>query len=1163
MRSFLKHIKAIDLKVSPTAKSRHKSPVYFILTPLSVAIAGLTLFAGRADASIAINKSFTPISVSVNQPSVLTIDLFNANLTPANNVTFSDNLPAGLLVAPSPNITSTCGGTITANSGTGVITLTNGTIAQSVGGVTGQCQISVSVIATSPDTYVNQIPASAASSSQGTNPLAANATLTVAPAAPVTGNKVFSPANLHGNGSPTTMTITLNNPNPFLLTNATLTDPLPAGLQVASTPTASTTCAGGTVTAVAGSTSVGLSGGSIPISGSCTVTVRIEASSPNNSQDADVTNVIPVSNLITDEGVTNATTIQGAVRVQTGARVAKAFGPATIIPGGNSVLTLTLSNFNSTPISAADITDLMPAGITVTSLVSNTCGGTPTFTATQVQLTGGTIPAAPSGTGAGTCQIQVNVTSAAAGVYNNTIPAGTFGSVNYPGTNANLTVNLVSVSKSFSPNNVVQGGQTALTITLVNAATSAASITSFTDLLTTMGAGFTVAASPAATTTCGGTVTATPGSTSITKNDGVIPASGSCTIVVPVAVAINSLINSRTNTIAVNGLQTSAGNNTAPATANLTVQRAVALAKAFSPSTVLAGGVSRLTITISRPAAGPLLTGINVTDPLPTGHTVNTTPNMTNTCGGTVSAAAGTSSISLAGGNLNTTSCLISVDIRVPGTTGSATNTIPSNSIVTDQGATYNQAATATLTRINSYLTLNKAFSPTSISLGGSSIVSVLIANNNPNSVNLTNVALTDVFPEGMTIASIPSPSFTGSGCSGGTITATPGSGQLLISGASISAGSICTLSARVTSSFTGNLTNEIQIATATSTQSVTNTNRPSATLTLLGLGDIQVVGKDDGVTSLTPGATTIYAIVVRNNGPDNIAGINVTDVAPAGMTITSWSCNATAGSACSEVSGTGNINTTISLANQGVANFSVNATIAANATGPITNTAQVTLPPVVTDPDPNNNSAQDTNTIASASNSNILLVKRITAINGDRTQNPNDSTPLNAFVDDTTSSRAADDNNSNWLPNYLRGAINAGTVKPGDEIEYTIYFLNPGNANANSVRLCDRIRPSQAFKPDTYGAGSGVQVQVGTSPLINLTNANDSSDRTEFIAAGGGVPANCNITGANTAGTVVVDLTGPVGTGDPALTAIPGSTAAGSPNDAYGFFRFTTQVNR
>jgi uncharacterized repeat protein (TIGR01451 family) len=1153
--------------------NRWKPRVKLALIPVSFAIAGLALVTERANANVAINKSFNPINVVTNQPSTLTIELANSNPSSANNTTFSDNLPAGVVIAPSPNLTNSCSGTVTATAGSGVVTLTNGTIPRQVGGVIGRCQISVDVIAPAPNTYVNQIPVNTVNSSLGSNPDSADATLLVTSATPVTGTKSFSPNNVHGNGSPTTMTITLNNSNAFGLTNTTFTDPLPGGLRVAATPAASTTCVGGTVSATPGSTSVSLSGGTIPGSGSCTVAVRLEASNPNTYQDQTVTNSIPANDLKTTQGVTNASAIEGQVRVQRGASVSKSFSPGAIAVGGTSVLTLTLSNFNSTAITAASIIDNMPAGVTVTSLAGNTCNGTATFTAAQVRLSDGTIPAAPPGAGAGSCQISVNVTAATAGSYNNTITAGDLNGVNYSATSATLIVNTVFVSKSFSPNAVPQGTQSTLTINLVNSSTTPANITAFTDDLTKMGTGFTVAASPAATTTCGGTVTATPGSTSITKNDGTIPANGSCTIVVPIAVAINAINGNRTNTIEVNGLQTSAGNNVTTSTANLNVQRAVTLAKAFSPTTVLINGVSRLTITISRPATGLPLTGIGVTDPLPSGHTVNTTPNITNTCGGTVNATAGASSITLTGGSLNpTTSCQVIVDVKAPGTAGSATNTIAANTLVTTQGATYNTTATATLNRISSFLSLNKAFTPNSIAFGGSSTLSVLIVNSNPNAINLTNAALTDLFPAGMTVANPPSSSFTGAGCSGGTVTAPPGSNQVSISGASINANSVCTLSVRVTSNFAGNLTNIIPANTATSTQGVTNTNQPSATLTLLGVSDLELVSKSNGVSSLAPGAGTAYTIVIRNNGPDNVAGVSVTDFAPPGMTINSWTCSTTVGSACSAASGTGDLNTTISLANQETATFMVNATINSSTTGSITNTAQVKPPPTVTDPDTSNNTAEDTDTIAATTAPNVLLVKRITAINGSTTTIDGDSLalykdePSNPYDDDTLDSPAPNPvDTDKWMnpSTFLIGGTKGGNIQPGDEIEYTIYFLSAGTATANNVLFCDLVPQNVTFVPTAFNGfatkatGGLPNSDRGIQWLYNgqtesLTNASDG-DAAQYFPPNSDPTRTyptVNCAGANTNGAIVVNLGN-----------LPNATAPGTPTKSHGFVRFRGRV--
>jgi uncharacterized repeat protein (TIGR01451 family) len=203
----------------------------------------------------------------------------------------------------------------------------------------------------------------------------------------------------------------------------------------------------------------------------------------------------------------------------------------------------------------------------------------------------------------------------------------------------------------------------------------------------------------------------------------------------------------------------------------------------------------------------------------------------------------------------------------------------------------------------------------------------------------------------------------------------------------------------------------------------------------------------------------------------------------------------------------------------------------------------------------------------AIASSPNILLVKRITAINGNRIQNPNDNTPLNRFVDDTTSSKAADDNNSNWLPNYLTGSIDAGKVKPGDNIEYTIYFLSAGGKPITNANICDGIPPHTTFVPDAYGPGTGIQLAIG-STISTLTNVPDS-DRGDFFNVGATVPdrypngtttnLNC-ATPTGTEGAVVVNLV------NNALASpnneLPNATAAGTPSNSYGFVRFVSKVN-
>ncbi|MDJ0735200.1 MAG: hypothetical protein QNJ47_14240 [Nostocaceae cyanobacterium] len=190
-----------------------------------------------------------------------------------------------------------------------------------------------------------------------------------------------------------------------------------------------------------------------------------------------------------------------------------------------------------------------------------------------------------------------------------------------------------------------------------------------------------------------------------------------------------------------------------------------------------------------------------------------------------------------------------------------------------------------------------------------------------------------------------------------------------------------------------------------------------------------------------------------------------------------------------------------------------------------------------------------------SSGNPNIILVKRITRINNSL-NNPNDNTPLNTVVDDTTSSKQNDDNNPNWPSNYLLGAIDGGKVKPGDEIEYTIYFLSTGNNTANNVLMCDLVPQETTFVPTAFGADNGIVLSYNGTTL-NLTNSQDSDAARYFspsiepstIHTNIDCDGDPGISTPNDNGAVVVDLGN-----------LPHATTPGQLN-SYGFFRFRTQV--
>ena len=397
----------------------------------------LAVAAPAAFAAVGVNKTFNPINVSAGQVSTLTVFLLNNNPSAATGTAFTDTLPGAVVVANPANATTSCGGSVTAVPAAGNFSLSGGTIPAASGGVAGQCTVTVDVLSPAAGVFINNIPAGAVSSSQGTNPQNANATLTVAALRPVTGAKAFAPTNLHGGGTASTVTLTLTNPNGVALTGAALTDTLPASLAIASPANASTTCGAGTVTT--GVASAALTGGTIPANGNCTIRFDVVAANPNAYVDGNVANSIAANALTTAQGVGNSA-FAANVRLQTGARVEKVFAPTPITTGGTSTLTVTVRNFNATPLSAIAFTDTFPGTMRVAAPVTTgtTCTGL-TFTPVPLAgdafftVSGGSLPAAPAGIANANCTVTINVTATNAGMnpvtLTNTIPVGNFGGV--------------------------------------------------------------------------------------------------------------------------------------------------------------------------------------------------------------------------------------------------------------------------------------------------------------------------------------------------------------------------------------------------------------------------------------------------------------------------------------------------------------------------------------------------------------------------------------------------------------------------------------------------------------------------------------------------------------------------------------------------------------
>jgi uncharacterized repeat protein (TIGR01451 family) len=394
------------------------------------AVATLTVNA-PANAKPSLGKSFSPASISEGGTSTLTITLTNSSPDSASlTAPLIDHLPTGMEISGSGS--DTCGGALTANMDTSIVTLTGGAIPAD-----GSCTITVPVTTTGTGSYFNSLPAGALQTGNGSNTSPAVATLTVrsgnlAPSL----SKTFSPATVKA-GAASTVTITLTNPDATIAKlTAPLTDNLPSGV-VVSGP-GSTTC-GGTLSAAIGSATVTLSGGAIPASGSCKITVAVTAKNQGT-----YINSLPAGALKTCNG-SNSTAAMSTLTVSatqcTKPTLSKSFSESWVKQGGNTVLTIQLSNGDSVIAKlTAPLTDHLPSGMEVWGSATTTCGGTlsaATGSAT-VTLNGGAIPANSS------CKVTVTVSAKNKCSYTNTLPAGALQTSN--GSNANAAVAKLSAN---------------------------------------------------------------------------------------------------------------------------------------------------------------------------------------------------------------------------------------------------------------------------------------------------------------------------------------------------------------------------------------------------------------------------------------------------------------------------------------------------------------------------------------------------------------------------------------------------------------------------------------------------------------------------------------------------------------------------------------------
>jgi uncharacterized repeat protein (TIGR01451 family) len=331
------------------------------------------------------------------------------------------------------------------------------------------------------------------------------------------------------------------------------------------------------------------------------------------------------------------------------------------------------------------------------------------------------------------------------------------------------------------------------------------------------------------------------------------------------------------------------------------------LSKAFSPATIDAGGVSVLTITLSNANGTAASLTTPLIDTLPSGVVIAATPNAGTTCGGTPTADAGGSTVTLTGGSIPANgSCAVTAHVTAPAA-GSYINSLAAGALQTSNG---NNAAAAVATlAVNTPVvvppavvapTLGKSFSPASINVGGVSTLTITLSNANSTPARLT-AQFIDTLPSGLLVIA----SSVSSNCIDESLAA-PSAGSVrsealsspewfvigpsvvgLMQGA-IPANGSCTLTAQVTAPVAGSFTNSLP-AGALQTDKGKNATPAVATLTVNAAGVVMAptLGKSFSPASINAGGVSTLTITLSNaNSTPASLTAEFIDTLPSGLLV-------------------------------------------------------------------------------------------------------------------------------------------------------------------------------------------------------------------------------------------------------------------------------------
>jgi uncharacterized repeat protein (TIGR01451 family) len=910
-------------------------------------------------------------------------------------------------------------------------------------------------------------------------------------------------------GSPITYTIVVSNAGPSNVTGATLADVIPAAITGVSW--SSTTQ--GTASVSSGATGSGnnlAATVSIPAgagnSVTFTITGTVSASATGNL--VNTATVTAPAGTADNNAANNSATDTDTPALVADLAVTKTDGSATYTPGSPITYTLVVTNSGPSNVTGATIADAVPAAINGVSWTSAVTGnasvssgatGSGNSLAATINLASGagnsvtftiTGTVSPSATGN---LVNTATVTAPAGTADNNAANNSATDTDTPALVADLAVTKTDGSATYTP-----GSPITYTIVVSNAGPSNVTGATIADAVPAAitGVSWTSAIAGNASVSSGATGSGNSLAATLSLGAG---AGNSVTFTITGTVspsATGNLVNTATVTAPAGTTDNNAANNSATDTDTPALVADLAVTKTDGSATYTPG--SPITYTLVVTNDGPSnVTGATVADAIPaavTGvsWTSSVSGNASVSSGATGSGNSLAATVNLAAGTGNSVTFTITGTVS-PSATGNLVNTatVTAPAGTADNNAANNSATDTDTANPEVDLSITKTDGNTTYTPGTSVIYTVVVSNAGPS--NSVGTTVTDSAPTGTTITS-----WTATFAGGATGTAS-GNGDLSQT-VSLPAGSTITytITVAVPANYTGNLTNTATVAAPAGTTDLNLANNTATdTDTANPRADLSIT-KTDGSITYTPGNPVSYTVVVGNSGPSDALGAIVTDNAPSGTAITSWTA-VFAGGATGSGSGSGNINQTVSVPSGGSITYTVILSVPSNYTGSLINTATITAPVGVTDPNIANNSATDTDAL------NTIVDLAITKTDGNITYTPGTTVTYtvevsNSGPSDATSATVIDNAPSgttitSWTAVFAGGATGSGSgsgtinqtvnVPAGGNITYTVLVAVPSNYQGNLTNTATITAPAGAT--DSSPGNNSATDSDTPAPLTDL----------------------------------------------------------------------------